>query len=154
MIDLARHTALVQVSHGPLDINDYKLSPDGKQVLLSYEVFTDCGTLACTDTEQRIKARDNDKASGTLYIRLFVRHWDTWANGRRNQLFVASFDGKGRLPLEPTLLTRGIDGDVSGKPFGDESEFAFAPKGKRVYFAAWRVPAQGMDGGLASRAWR
>jgi dipeptidyl aminopeptidase/acylaminoacyl peptidase len=131
-LDLAKHAAPVQVSHGVLDLGGYKLSPDGKQVLLSYEVFTDCATLACT--QQRVAARDKDKASGTLYTKLFVRHWDTWANGRRNQLFVARFDGKGQLPAEPMLLSRGIDGDVPSKPFGDESEFAFAPDGKSVYF--------------------
>ncbi len=131
-LNLAKHAAPVQVSHSVLDLGGYKLSPDGKRVLLSYEVFTDCATLACT--EQRIKAREQDKASGTLYTKLFVRHWDTWANGRRNQLFVASFDGKGRLPAEPTLLSRGIDGDVPSKPFGDEGEFSFAPDGKTAYF--------------------
>jgi dipeptidyl aminopeptidase/acylaminoacyl peptidase len=132
VLNLARHAASVQVSHAVLDLGGYKLSPDGKQVLLSYEVFTDCATLACT--QQRVAARDKDKASGTLYTKLFVRHWDTWANGRRNQLFVARFDGKGQLAAEPKLLSRGIDGDVPSKPFGDESEFAFAPDSASVYF--------------------
>ncbi len=131
-LDITHHASAVQVTHTPLDINDYKLSPDGKRVLLSYEVFTDCTTLACT--KARVDTRDQDKASGTLYTKLFVRHWDTWANGRRDQLFVASFDGKGQLPAEPTLLSRGIDGDIPSKPFGDESEFAFAPDGQSVYF--------------------
>ena len=124
--DLSHPATPVQVSHGPLDIVDYKLGPDGKQVLLSYEVFTDCATLACT--EQRIETRAKDKASGTLYKKLFVRHWDTWADGRRNQLFVGAFNADGQLPAEPTLLSRGIDGDVPSKPFGDASEFAFAPE--------------------------
>ena len=44
-LDLHATTA-VQVSHGPLDVDDYKLSPDGKSVLLSYAVFTDCSDLA------------------------------------------------------------------------------------------------------------
>ncbi|WP_426700416.1 prolyl oligopeptidase family serine peptidase [Rhodanobacter sp. Col0626] len=131
-LNLAKQAAPVQVSHSVLDLGGYKLSPDGKRVLLSYEVFTDCATLACT--QQRIETRGKDKASGTLYTKLFVRHWDTWANGRRNQLFVGSFDGKGQLAAEPKLLSRGIDGDVPSKPFGDESEFAFASDGKSVYF--------------------
>ncbi|CAM5270243.1 hypothetical protein RLIN73S_05969 [Rhodanobacter lindaniclasticus] len=130
--DLSSHATPVQVSHAPLDIVDYKLAPDGKQVPLSYEVFTDCATLACT--EQRIDARAQDKASGSLYKKLFVRHWDTWADGRRNQLFVGAFGADGQLPAEPTLLSRGIDGDIPSKPFGDASEFAFAPDGKSVYF--------------------
>jgi dipeptidyl aminopeptidase/acylaminoacyl peptidase len=133
-LNLAKHASATQVSHGVLDLGGYKLSPDGKQVLLSYEVFTDCTTLACT--QQRVDTRAKDKASGTLYNKLFVRHWDTWADGRRNQLFVASFDGKGQLSGEPKLLSRGIDGDVPSKPFGDESEFVFAPDGKTVYFNA------------------
>ncbi|KZC40283.1 UNVERIFIED_ORG: peptidase S9, partial [Rhodanobacter sp. FW104-R5] len=133
-LNLAEHAPAVQVSHGVLDVGGYKLSPDGKQVLLSYEVYADCTTLACT--QQRIDARAKDKASGTLYDKLFVRHWDTWADGRRNQLFVARFDGKGQLAGEPKRLSRGIDGDVPSKPFGDESEFGFAPDGKTVYFNA------------------
>ncbi|MEO5813160.1 MAG: S9 family peptidase [Rhodanobacter sp.] len=131
-LDLAKPAAPLQVSHSVLDLGSYKLSPDGKRVLLSYEVFTDCATLACT--QQRIDARAKDKASGTLYHKLFVRHWDTWADGRRNQLFVAEFDASGQLAAEPKLLTRGIDGDVPSKPFGDESEYAFAPDGASVYF--------------------
>lgn len=131
-LDLTGHAAPVQVSHTPLDVVAYALSPDGTRVLLSYAVFTDCATLACT--KERLEARSADKASGTLYTRLFVRHWDTWADGRRNQLFVARFDDAGQLPAEPTLITRGIDGDVPSKPFGDASEFAFAPDGATVYF--------------------
>jgi dipeptidyl aminopeptidase/acylaminoacyl peptidase len=131
-LNLAGHAAAVQVTHAPLDLGDFKLSPDGKQVLLSYGVFTDCATLACT--AQRVEARKQDKASGTLYTKLFVRHWDTWSDGQRNQLFVGTFDANGQLPAEPTLLTKGIDGDVPSKPFGDDSEFAFSPDGKSVYF--------------------
>jgi len=132
--DAAVHGAPVQVSHGALDVGGFKLSPDGARALLSYEVFTDCDTLACT--RQRLDARAKDKATGTLYTKLFVRHWDTWADGRRNQLYVADFDAKGQLAAEPRLLSRGIDGDVPSKPFGDDGEFTFAPDGKSVYFGA------------------
>ncbi|UGB38989.1 alpha/beta hydrolase family protein [Frateuria soli] len=131
-LDLAGHKAAVQVSRGALDLGGYKLSPDGRSVLLSYEVYTDCADLACT--KERIDGREKNKATGTVYDKLFVRHWDTWANGRRNQLFIGHFDDQGMLPAEPTLLSRGIDGDIPSKPFGDESEFAFSPDGRTVYF--------------------
>lgn len=121
-----------QVSHGPLDIQDYKLSPDGHSVLLSYAVYTDCSDLACT--KAKLDKRAKDKSTGTLYHKLFVRHWDTWSDGRRNQLYLAHFGADGQLPAEPTLLSRGIDGDVPSKPFGDASEFAFSADGKTVYF--------------------
>jgi len=124
--------APVQVSHGSLDVQAYKLSPDGGSVLLSYAVFTDCGTLACS--KARLDARAQDQATGTLYKKLFVRHWDTWSDGTRNQLYLGRFDARGQLPVEPTLLSRGIDGDIPSKPFGDDGEFAFSPDGRTVYF--------------------
>lgn len=124
--------APTQVSHGPLDVDDYKLSPDGKSVLLSYAVFTDCNDLACT--KERLDGRAKDKSTGTLYQKLFVRHWDTWSDGRRSQLYLARFSADGNLPAEPTLLSHGIDGDIPSKPFGDESEFSFSPDGNTVYF--------------------
>ena len=131
-LTLNAHAAPVQVSHGALDVDTFKLSPDGKSVLLSYAAFTDCGDLACT--KERLDGRAKDKATGTVYNKLFVRHWDTWSDGRRSQLYIARFGADGNLPAEPTLLTRGIDGDVPSKPFGDESEFAFSPDGNTVYF--------------------
>ncbi|KMQ86526.1 peptidase s9, partial [Lasius niger] len=121
-----------QVTQAPLDVRAYKLSPDGKAALLAYAVFIDCADLACT--EQRLAKRAVDKSSGHVYQRLFVRHWDSWSDGRRNQLFYARFDAAGRLPAEPVWLSRALDGDVPSKPFGDDSEFAFAPDGKYVYF--------------------
>ncbi|HXE61701.1 MAG TPA: S9 family peptidase [Gemmatimonadaceae bacterium] len=155
-LDLTGHAAPTQVTHAPLDLNTFKLSPDGSHVLLSYEVDTDCPTLACT--AKRIAQRTADKASGTLYTRLFVRHWDTWATGRRNELYIAAIDASGQAAAEPTLLSKGIDGDVPSKPFGDESEFSFSPDGNTVYFGVriagttepwstnfdvYRVPADG-----------
>lgn len=124
----------VQLTSYPLDVNNYKLSPDGKRVLFSMDVFTDCADLACT--KARLDARAADKASGRLYSRLFIRHWDEWMDGRRAQLFVAAFGADGKLDPEPALLSRGIDGDVPSKPDGDESEYAFSPDGATVYFDA------------------
>ncbi|HEX7816092.1 S9 family peptidase [Dyella sp.] len=119
-----------QVTHGPLDVDAFKLSPDGSKVLLSYAVFTDCSDLACT--KERLDGRAADKASGTVYNKLFVRHWDTWEDGRRSQLYIANTtDGD---TAQPVRLTRGMDGDVPSKPFGGDDEFAFSPDGSTVYF--------------------
>ncbi|MGA0585923.1 prolyl oligopeptidase family serine peptidase [Dyella sp. KRB-257] len=124
----------VQVSHGPLDLGGFSLSPDGKRVAMTYEVYPDCADLACT--KERMDGDASDKSTGTLYKKLFVRHWGAWATGRRNQLFVASFDARGQLPAEPTLVSRDMDGDVPSKPFGGMEEVAFAPDGQSIYFGA------------------
>jgi dipeptidyl aminopeptidase/acylaminoacyl peptidase len=121
-----------QVTHLPLDVGTYRLSPDGKRLALSLAVFADCGNLACT--KQRLADRTASKESGMVYDRLFVRHWDTWSDGTRLQLFIADIGEDGTVASEPRLLTRNIDGDVPSKPDGDESEYAFAPDGNSVYF--------------------
>ena len=121
-----------QVTHVALDVDGYKISPDGKKALLSYEVYTDCADLACT--KERLDGRAADKASGTVYNKLFVRHWDTWEDGRRSQLYIADIGGGENV--QPVLLSRGIDGDVPSKPFGGDDEFSFSPDGQTVYFDA------------------
>lgn len=120
-----------QHSRYPLDVGGYLLAPDGRSMALTFEVFPDCATLACT--RERL---DAPKAgSGQVYDQLFVRHWDRWKDGRRNQLFHAVLTGE-ELAAEPVRVSRGIDGDVPGKPFAGMSEVAFAPDAKSLYFSA------------------
>ncbi|HEX6550593.1 MAG TPA: S9 family peptidase [Gammaproteobacteria bacterium] len=137
-----------QISKLPVDINNYQISPDGQHLLLSLDVFTDCNDLACTKARLDARAAQGgasaakdrtsgaaaDKASGRLYRRLFVRHWDKWSDGRRSQLFMARLDGNGKLVGDPVWLTKGIDGDVPSKPEGDDTEYTISPDGKTVYF--------------------
>jgi len=120
-----------QVTHLPLDVNSYKLSPDGKRVLLSIDVFTDCADLTCT--RKRLDAAAAGKATGRLFDSLFIRHWDTWSDGRRSQLFIADLGGEKAID-SARRLSVGIDGDVPSKPFGEDNEYAFSPDGEKVYF--------------------
>ena len=123
-------TGPVQVTNLPLDVNAYRLSPQADKVVVSLAVFPDCADLACT--VDRTKAVADDPATGQVYDRMFVRHWDAWNDGTQNHLFVINADGSG----EPVHVTRGFDGDTPSKPFGDESEFTFAPDGESVVFSA------------------
>ena len=144
-----------QVTRLPLDVLTYVISPNGKQLALSLEVFADCKELACT--KQRLDAVSAQKNTGMLFDKIFVRHWDTWKNGTRAQLFVADLADSG-IQGEPRLVSQGIDGDVPSKPFGDDSEITFSPDGQWLVFAAriagttepwstnldlWRVPVDG-----------
>lgn len=117
-----------QVTHLPLDVDNFKLSPDGKSLLFSSQMFEDCTTLDCT--REKLDAQKKVKATGRLYHRLFVRHWDEWSDHRRGQLFVMPLDGSAK----PVLVTKGIDGDVPSKPDGGNTDYAWAPDGKTVYF--------------------
>ena len=123
-----------QVTEYPLDVNAFLISPDGGKLALSFEVFTDCKDLACS--KKRLDDDGARKNSGRLFEKIFVRHWDTWKNGTRAQLFVADIGADGKTAAEPRWVSKGIDGDVPSKPFGDDAEWAFSPDGKSMVFAA------------------
>lgn len=120
----------VQATDLPLDVGTFLVSPDGSRLAVALEVFPDCETLRCT--VERLEAEAGSKASGRLHDRLFVRHWDTWKDGRRSHLFVVAADGEG----EPVDVTRGLDADVPSKPFGGAEEVAFTPDGGGLVFTA------------------
>jgi len=124
----------VQVTKLPLDVESFRVSPQGDRLALSLSVFRDCADLVCT--KSRAEAKDKDKATGKLYDRLFVRHWDTWNDHRNNVLFSAELDANGKVSGAPVSLSGSLDGDVPSKPFGDREEFRFSPDGKSIVFAA------------------
>ncbi|MBX7248800.1 MAG: S9 family peptidase [Caulobacteraceae bacterium] len=122
-----------QVTSLPLDVGSYRLAPNGSTLAVSVAVFRDCADLACTRARMDKGA---SKASGQLFTRLFVRHWDTWNDQTNNALFTLTIGSDGRASGEPTPIMRGFDGDAPSKPFGDDSEFAFSPDSRAVIFAA------------------
>ncbi len=118
-----------QVTRLPLDVGGFVLSPDGRLIALSLDVFPGCATLDCTTA--RLKAREESKASGRIYDQLFIRHWDTWADGRRSHVFVVPVAGGA-----PVELMKGMDADSPSKPFGGPEEYTFTPDSRAVVFTA------------------
>jgi dipeptidyl aminopeptidase/acylaminoacyl peptidase len=122
-----------QLTHVALDVGSFRLSPDGGRVAFNVETFADCGSdMACT--RQRLDATAASKSTGVKFDRLFIRHWDTWNDGRLNRVFVAAL---GDTPAQAaTLVGADILGDVPSKPFGDSSEYAWAPDGRTLVLGA------------------
>ncbi|WP_332879047.1 S9 family peptidase [Massilia sp. S19_KUP03_FR1] len=116
-----------------LDVDNFRVAPNGERIALSMAVFRDCPDLACTKT--RLEKPAQDKTSGKVYDRLFVRHWDTWSDGRNAVLFSAPLDSNGRVSTAPVSLSGSLDGDVPSKPFGDREEYRFSPDGKTIVFS-------------------
>lgn len=122
-----------QVTKAALDVGTFAIAPDGTTLVISQAVFPDCPDIACTLA--RKKAKEDSKATGVVYDRLFVRHWDTWADGTRNQLFALKLDN-GVAAGAPVSLMQGFDGDAPTKPFGGDEDFAISPDGKTLVFSA------------------
>jgi dipeptidyl aminopeptidase/acylaminoacyl peptidase len=118
-----------QVSDAAIDIAGFLLSPDGKRIAFWADVFPDCADLACTAT----RLNQPQEGSGRAYEKLFVRHWDSWKDGRRSQLFTAPLNADGKLG-DAINVTRPLDGDVPSKPSGDASEISFSPDSRTLYF--------------------
>ncbi|RZA15024.1 MAG: S9 family peptidase, partial [Lysobacteraceae bacterium] len=113
-----------------IDVDGYKLSPDGSQVALAFAVFPDCkADLDCT--KKKLDDVDALKTTGKVFDRLFIRHWDTWNDGRLNRVFAARLGGDGMIKAG-TLLSGDLAGDIPSRPFGDLSDFAWSPDGKSV----------------------
>jgi len=124
-----------QITDEPLDVANLVVSPDGKHIAFTMEVFPDCATVDCTkDRIDEIKER---KASGRIYERIFVRHWDTWKDGRRSHLFVMPAEGD-----QAVDVMSGMDADTPSKPFGGPEEITFTPDGKGLIFTARDVGRQ------------
>ncbi len=119
----------LQASDLPLDVSNLVISPDGSRLAFTMEVFPDCPDLACTT--ERLEERASSNVGGRIYENLFIRHWDTWKDGRRAHLFVMPAEGG-----EPVDATSGMDADTPSKPFGGPEEITFTPHGQWLVFAA------------------
>jgi len=117
------------VTKEPLDVGSFVLSRDGSWIAFSMEVLPDAESVA--DTKKRLDETAARKSSGRVYDRLFFRHWDTWADGRRSHLFVIPAAGGTAVDV-----MKGMDADSPSKPFGGSDEYTFTPDGKSVVFTA------------------
>jgi dipeptidyl aminopeptidase/acylaminoacyl peptidase len=122
-----------QVTNLPLDVGSFHVAPHNDRILVSLEVFLDCSDLNCS--KQRLDSASHAAASGVLHADLFIRHWDSWADGRKSQVFSMTLNDGGIAQGTPANLTGGI-GDVPGKPFGGREDYSFSPDGGRVAFSA------------------
>ncbi len=121
-----------QVTDFPIDLGGMEISPDGKTLLVSMDVFPGKNP---EETAKLLEERNEADSSGRLYENLFVRHWDFWADGRRSHLFaVPVADPEKCLDLMPEM-----DADSPSKPFGGFEEISFSPDSRYVVFSARNV---------------
>jgi len=124
-----------QVTDEPLDVGNLIVAPDGRHIAFTMEVFPDCNTPA--ETKNKLDKIEKRKASGRIYENIFVRHWDTWKDGRRSHLFVMP-----AVECKAVDVMKGMDADTPSKPFGGPEEITFTPDGQAVIFTARNVGAE------------
>ncbi len=119
----------------PVDVEGFELSPDGERAAFWADVFPDCKVLACT--KKRLDERAASKVKARIFDKLFIRHWDTWFDGRRFHLFVVDLE-PGATPVD---LTAGWDQDTPTRPWGGSEEFAWSPDGRTIALSS--KPSEG-----------
>ena len=108
------------------DISGFRIAPTGDKLL----VWADrpVGAKSLADTKPAAKG-----GSARTYDGYFIRHWDTWSDGQRSQIFVLPLSG-GKASGDGVAIGGALVGDTPSKPFGDGSEIAWSRDGKTVYF--------------------
>ena len=132
-----------QVSKFKSDVSGFKLSPNGKLLIVWGDVARQCLTMDC-DSEAETKAMGKAAPSGDTsklgpgtgreYSALMVRHWDAWETpGNYSRPFAYRLDAQGTLSGG-----KAVDGDLIGdtpsKPSGGGEEIAWAADSKSVFF--------------------
>lgn len=107
----------------------FKVAPTGDRLV----VWADRLPGAPSLEEPMIRMRA-DAGSGRTYDRLFVRHWDTWSEGKRSQLFVLPLTAAG-APGNGRAIVGALVGDTPSRPYGGAEEVSWSPDGRTLYFA-------------------
>ncbi|WCM28678.1 S9 family peptidase [Sphingomonas sp. QA11] len=110
-------------------LSGFKVAPTGDKLLVWADRRPGAPSL-----EPAIVKKDANAGAGRTYDQLFVRHWDTWADGTRSQLFVLPLTAEGAagngVAIEGALV-----GDTPSKPMGGGEEVDWSADGKTVFFA-------------------
>jgi dipeptidyl aminopeptidase/acylaminoacyl peptidase len=111
-----------------LPVGSLGVSPRGNGLVLSMSVFPGKSVAETVADLERI---EQQPTTGKIYDKLFVRHWDTWKDGRRAHVFY--FDVKTREALD---LMAQMDADCPTQPFGGPEDYTFSGDGQSVVFTA------------------
>ncbi|HWK37014.1 S9 family peptidase [Sphingomonas sp.] len=107
----------------------FKLAPTGDRLVVWADRKPGAPSL-----EPAMVKKDANAGSGRTYDQLFIRHWDTWGNGDRSQLFVLPL-ANGVATGAGTPIVGALIGDSPSKPYGGGEEVAWSADGRTVYFA-------------------
>ena len=103
----------------------------GNNLYFSAPVFPDCGVdFDCTVGRLNQKAQ---QTSAMTYDDLYMRPWNTWWDGTRNNLFVYDMVGGGIQAVATG------DFDIPTIPWGGVEDYAISADGKAVCYTAKKV---------------
>ena len=106
------------------EAENIRISPDGSKIAFSRAV-------QLQKVYGREKYADLPKTTAQVYTDLNHRHWDTWADGKYNHIFVVRTNESVEKAKD---LLEGKPFDSPQKPFGGKEDFIFSPDSKHLLF--------------------
>ena len=123
-----------QVTDLAIDIDAFKTGPSGRALYAGIAVFPDCeDSIGCT--AKRLEKHAAKKTSGMIFDKVFIRHWDTWKDGRRNHVVRIPI-GEDGAAGEAVDLMSGVDGDCPTIPWGGDGDYTVSPDDKWLVYTA------------------
>jgi len=110
-------------------IGGFKVAPTEDKLL----IWADRLPGAPSSEPAMVKKRD-DSGNGRTFDQMFIRHWASWSDGTRSQLFVLPM-ANGKAAGYGKAIEGGLVGDAPSKPFGGGEEVSWSADGKTVFFA-------------------
>lgn len=121
-----------QITNTGIGVSSPKLSPDGKYLLFSAQVFPECGTDE--NCNKKIDdAMENGPIQAHLSDSLFIRHWTEYADGKYTHLFIYDIQNKKYTDVTPGYF------DSPTFAAGGSSDYFFSPNSKEITFDSKRV---------------
>ena len=117
-----------QITHLSTEAADEIVSPDGKYLVVTSEVYPECGADdACN--QRKIDEAKQNKTQAHLVTSLLYRHWRAWQGNTRSHLISISLSDGKAADLSP--------GDRVTPPFslGGPDDYAISPDSAEVAFA-------------------
>jgi dipeptidyl aminopeptidase/acylaminoacyl peptidase len=118
-----------RLTHFKGGMGGFQVAPSGDKLLVWADRRPGAPSL-----EPAAEKKDPNAGNARTYDQLFIRHWASWSDGTRSQIFVLPLTADGTAG-NGVAIEGGLVGDTPSKPFGGGEEISWSPDGKTVYFA-------------------
>jgi len=122
----------VQMTHLPVDIESFIISPQGNRFAFTASVFADAKNLQ--ESADLDKQRDAATVKAKVIDHLLFRYWDHWTDGKRTHVLVCDTDGSNVIDLTPG------EHDAPPLDLGSVQDFVFSPNGRELAFVSNHDP--------------
>lgn len=125
----------VQVTSYLLDIDGFKVSDSGKEIIFSSKVYPNAKTIKDSYLLKKdFLSRGDDTYQE--YDQIMANHWEVWNDGTVNNVFYLSVDEKNSKKEPDNILNKLVLNPSNSPvpPFGGDDHFDISPNGEYVSF--------------------